>query len=128
VALATIARIERDGDSTVDGALIGSAVFGGLCVLTCRQGASSSGHHKQLVLGNAVMGGFFGWLSDGKREGTTVVYRRERRGNIAVTASPSTVALEVRLRLPSIDEEVRIAVRAIDSTTSRRRMPLDVSP
>lgn len=98
VALASVARIERDGDTRLDGALIGAAVAGGLCVWTCLQGATSSAHHKQLVLMNALTAGFFGWLVDGKREGTTVVYRRERRVRVGLAVSPVAIGLEVRLR------------------------------
>lgn len=100
IALANVARIERDGDANIDGALIGAAAAGGLCIWTCRQGARNSGHHKQLVLGNALMFGFFGWLIDDKRQGTTVVYRRERRTRVTLAVSPAVIGLEVRLRLP----------------------------
>ncbi len=100
IALGSVVRIERDGDTNMDGALLGAAAAGGLCIWTCRQGARSSAHHKQLVVGNALMFGFFGWLIDGKREGTTVVYRRERRTTVALAVSPAAIGLEVRLRLP----------------------------
>jgi hypothetical protein len=99
VALPSVARIERAGDTVADGILIGSAL-GPLCFLTCGQGASSSKHLKQLVVANTIMGGVWGWLIDRRTQGTTIVYRRERPTDVVVAISPTAVGLEVRLRLP----------------------------
>lgn len=88
-----VARVERDGDSIVDGALLGAAVLGGLCWLGCGQGATSPGHHKQLMAANALFGGFFGAMADRKKKGTTTVYRRGRRASLGLTLSPGSIGI-----------------------------------
>jgi hypothetical protein len=63
-------------DSLVNGTLIGAAVLGVMCVLTCGQGLDSSDDVGQVVLVNAVLGGAIGAFVDWRMNTHRVVYVR----------------------------------------------------
>lgn len=65
-------------DSLVNGTLIGAAVLGVMCVLTCGQGLDSSDDVGQAVLTNAMLGGAIGALVDWRNNEHRVVYERPR--------------------------------------------------
>lgn len=73
-----VTRIERPGDPTIDGAVRGASILGGLCVLNCGQGVNSAQHYAQVVLTNAAIGAVIGWWFDHRHVGRTTIYRRKR--------------------------------------------------
>lgn len=87
--LDTVLRVDATHDSVANGALIGAAVLGGMCLLNCLQGLNSTGELPKAVLGSAAWGALFGALFDAAHKSRTPVY---------VKAGPSGSALQVRLR------------------------------
>lgn len=73
-----VARIERRGDGTLDGAVRGASILGGLCVLNCGQGVRNGSHWAQAVLANAAIGAVIGWWFDFRHVGRTSIYSRPR--------------------------------------------------
>lgn len=73
-----VVRIERRGDSTLDGAVRGASILGGLCALNCGQGVNDSSHFAQVVLSNAAIGAVIGWWFDFRHVGRTVIHSRPR--------------------------------------------------
>jgi len=71
-----VARVERLGDGTLDGAVKGAAILGGVCIITCGQGVRNGTHHAQVVLTNAAFGALLGWWFDRQHVGRTTLYRR----------------------------------------------------
>jgi hypothetical protein len=78
VALSTVSRIERPGDSLTNGFLIGFGALGGWCAYICGQGL---GRGVKLVAGvavNGLLGGAIGAWFDASHTGTTTLLRRPR--------------------------------------------------
>jgi hypothetical protein len=95
VALSKVARIERRGDSLKNGAIIGAAVLGGLCALTCGQGLDNGSDLAGVVVINAALGAAIGTGIDALHRGRTPIYP-------AVTGRSRTSAVR-----PSIGLRVR---------------------
>lgn len=93
IPLSRVDRVDRLGDSPADGAVIGAAVLGGLCIWTCRQGSESTAHHKRLVVGNLVIGALLGGLFDHSREGRSTIYRRAQRASIGFGRSAASFSI-----------------------------------
>lgn len=74
VPLASVKRVEREGDPTSDGFQKGALVLGLLCMLTCGQGVNSSNELFGVVVGNMVIGGLIGWQVDRGHVGRSRIY------------------------------------------------------
>lgn len=74
--MATVRKVDRKGDSLVNGTLIGAIVLGGWCAAVCGQGTGGSLSYGAVVVGNAAIGAGIGALIDAARDGQTTVYRR----------------------------------------------------
>ena len=85
----SVLRIDATGDSLVNGTVIGAAILGGLCALTCGQGLDSTDDLPAAVLASAGWGALFGALIDLTREGRRPIY---------IKAGPSGAAMQMRLR------------------------------
>jgi opacity protein-like surface antigen len=85
----TVLRVDATHDSLVNGAAIGAAVLGGLCLLNCGQGLRSLDDLPQAALASAGWGALFGALFDAAHKSRTPVY---------VKAGPSGSALQVSIR------------------------------
>lgn len=92
--MVTVRRIDRKGDSLVNGTLIGAAVLGGWCAVVCGQGSRKPLSYAAVVLGNAAIGAAFGAVIDLGRTGQTTVYRRP----LDVRAARSGAAMHVTFR------------------------------
>src|SRR4051812_24418638 len=57
-----VLRVDATRDSIVNGAAIGAAILGGLCVLNCGQGLTSSDGLPTAVFANAAWGALIGGL------------------------------------------------------------------
>ncbi len=78
VPLASVKRVEREGDPTSDGFQKGALVLGLLCMLTCGQGVNSSNELFGVVVGNMVIGGLIGWQFDRDHVGRSRIYPIKR--------------------------------------------------
>lgn len=74
VPLASVKRVEREGDPTSDGFQKGALVLGLLCMLTCGQGVNSGNEFFGVVVGNMVIGGLIGWQADRGHVGRSRIY------------------------------------------------------
>lgn len=72
--LAQVSRIERRGDSRLDGAVRGASIPLLLCLLNCGQGVRNGAHFAQVVATNAAFGAVIGWWIDHQRVGRTTIY------------------------------------------------------
>lgn len=72
--LAQVSRIERRGDSRLDGAVRGASIPFLLCLLNCGQGVRNGAHFAQVAATNAAFGAVIGWWIDHKRVGRTTIY------------------------------------------------------
>ena len=79
--LASVKRVEREGDPTSDGVQKGALVLGLACFLICGQGVSSSNEFAGVLVGNMVIGGLIGWQFDRDHVGRSRIYpfRRDWR-------------------------------------------------
>lgn len=94
VEFGRVARVDRHGDSVVDGALIGAVVLGGMCRWTCLEmKLRSQANYVAGVIGATVMGGMMGAAIDRKHVGTTTIYRRGRRTSVGIMMSPGSVGI-----------------------------------
>jgi len=73
--MARILRIEAQGDSLKNGAIIGAAVLGGLSFAAC-QGASGGGQCATVLLFNTAFGGLMGAGLDALNGGRSTLYSR----------------------------------------------------
>lgn len=89
-----VARVDRRGDSVVDGALIGAIVLGGMCRWTCLEMKLRS---QAYYVGNVVvatfLGGAMGAAIDRTHVGTTTIYRRGSRASVGLMLSPGSVGI-----------------------------------
>jgi hypothetical protein len=76
--LASVKRVEREGDPTSDGVQKGALVLGLLCMLTCGQGVNSGNELAGVVVGNMVIGGLIGWQADRGHVGRSRIYPLKR--------------------------------------------------
>ena len=74
--LDTVLRIDVDGDSVRNGAIIGAAVLGGWCAIICGQGLSDGGQVVAASLANAGFGALLGAGIDALHQGRTTIFRR----------------------------------------------------
>ena len=97
VEFGRVARVDRHGDSIVDGALIGAVLLGGMCRWTCLEmKLRSQAHYVGNVVAATVLGGLMGAAIDRKHVGTTTIYRRGRRASVGITLSPGSVGIAAR--------------------------------
>lgn len=89
-----VVRVDRRGDSVVDGALIGAVLLGGLCRWTCLEtGLRSRANYVGNVVAATVVGGLIGAAIDRKSVGTTTIYRRGRRASVGLMLAPGSVGI-----------------------------------
>ncbi len=74
VPLGQVARVQRSGDRSSDGAAKGALLVGLWCARVCGQGLDNGGQLGLAVLGNAAVGGLIGWAIDRGRTGRTTIY------------------------------------------------------
>ncbi len=72
--LDSVKRIERAGDSSIDGAVIGALLVGGRCARVCGQGLTSSNQIARAVLTTTAVGAVVGWWVDRNHVGRTRIY------------------------------------------------------
>ncbi len=72
--LDSVKRIERAGDSSIDGAVIGALLVGGRCAWVCGQGLTSSDQVARAVLTTTAVGALVGWLVDRNHVGRTLIH------------------------------------------------------
>lgn len=79
--LASVKRVEREGDPTSDGFQKGALILGLACFLICGQGVDSSNELAGVIFGNMVIGGLIGWQFDREHVGRSRIYpfRRDWR-------------------------------------------------
>lgn len=79
--LASVVRVEREGDPASDGFLKGALVLGLACFLICGQGVDSSNELAGVLAGNMAIGGLIGWQFDRDHVGRSRIYpfRRDWR-------------------------------------------------
>ena len=92
VPLSRILRIEGQGDSLKNGAIIGAAVLGGLSFAAC-QGVSGGGQCATVLLFNTAFGGLMGAGLDALNGGRSTLYSRP-----AATSPGKTAGVKFRLR------------------------------
>jgi hypothetical protein len=92
VPLARILRIEGQGDSLKNGAIIGAAVLGGLSLAAC-QGVSGGSQCATVMLFNTAFGGLMGAGLDALNGGRSTLYSRP-----AATSPGKTAGVGFRLR------------------------------
>jgi hypothetical protein len=88
VPLTKIARIERR-DSLKNGAIIGAAVLGGICALTCGQGLENGSNLVGAVASNAIVGALIGTGIDALHRGRMPVYPSARPAARGQSTRPS---------------------------------------
>ena len=94
VELRRVARVDRRGDSIVDGALIGAAVLGGMCRWSCLEmKLRSQAYYVGNIVAATILGGVIGAAIDHKHVGTTTIYRRGRRASVGVMVTPGAVGV-----------------------------------
>jgi len=76
--LASVTRVEREGDPTSDGFQKGALVLGLACFLICGQGVDSSNELAGVMVGNMVIGGLIGWQFDRDHVGRSRIYPIKR--------------------------------------------------
>lgn len=69
-----VKRIQREGDRSIDGAVIGALLVGARCARVCGQGLTSGDQVGGVVLVNAVLGGLIGWAFDRNHVRRTTIY------------------------------------------------------
>ena len=69
-----VKRIQREGDRSVDGAVIGALLVGARCARICGQGLNSGDQVAGAVLVNAALGALVGWWIDLSHVGRTQIY------------------------------------------------------
>jgi hypothetical protein len=82
-------RIERKGDSLANGALVGAAILGGLCLVMCGQGLENPGDLLGAVFVNAGLGALVGVGIDALHSDHTVLYRAGGPGGSGGVFRPS---------------------------------------
>ena len=87
--LDAVLRVDATHDSLVNGAAIGAAVLGGLCLLNCGQGLRSLDDLPKAALASAGWGALFGALFDAAHKGRTPIY---------IKTGASGASLQVKLR------------------------------
>ncbi len=93
IPLTDVHRIERDGDSSLNGAAIGVLVLGAWCAIVCGQGLGDASELPLVVVANGALGALIGAGIDRARHGRTTLYPVPPRGRGAPRA-----ALGVTLR------------------------------
>jgi len=89
-----VTRVDRHGDSVVNGALIGAVLLGGMCRWTCLEmKLRSQAHYVGNVVAATVVGGLMGAAIDRKHVGTTTIYRRGRRASVGLMLAPGSVGI-----------------------------------
>lgn len=76
--LASVARVEREGDPASDGFQKGALILGLACFLICGQGVDSSNELAGVMVGNMVIGGLIGWQFDRDHVGRSRIYPIKR--------------------------------------------------
>lgn len=74
IPLDSVKRIDRAGDSSIDGAVIGALLVGGRCARVCGQGLTSSDQTARAVLTTTAVGALVGWWFDRNHVGRTRIY------------------------------------------------------
>lgn len=101
-----VARIQRHGDPSGDGAGKGATTIGPWCLLVCGQGTGNGREFGTAVVGNAAIGVLVGWAIDRGHVGRTTIYpaKAESRGS----GSAFAVAAAQTGRQPSITPRPRV--------------------
>jgi hypothetical protein len=98
VPLASVSRIQREGDSLSNGAAIGGGILGVWCALVCGQGLDSANQYLPAVAFNTALGALLGLLIDHGHKGRTTIYPVRppaRSAGAAISGNPM-VALRFR--------------------------------
>ena len=72
--LDSVKWIEREGDSSINGAVIGALLVGGRCAQVCGQGLTSSDQIARAMLTATAVGALIGWWVDRNHVGRTLIY------------------------------------------------------
>ncbi|MGE3275103.1 MAG: hypothetical protein AB7O67_08315 [Vicinamibacterales bacterium] len=76
VAMRDVLRVDRRGDSLVNGAIVGAAVMAAWCAYICGQGRDSTDNLGLVVAVNIGTGALLGTWIDARHVGRTTIYRR----------------------------------------------------
>lgn len=76
--LSSVRRVEREGDSLKNGAIIGAVVLGAWCAAICGQGLNRSSQLFPAIVVNAGVGAVIGALFDADHKGRTRIYPAKR--------------------------------------------------
>lgn len=87
IPLSDVRRIERDGDSSLNGAAIGALVLGAWCAIVCGQGLGDASELPLAVVANGALGVLIGAGIDRARHGRTTLYPTPPRGRGAPRAA-----------------------------------------
>jgi hypothetical protein len=77
--LTDVDRIDRMGDSLINGAIVGALAAGVMCAIVCGQGLDSTGQLPAVVAGNTLVGALIGLGIDAANQKRTTVYQRPAR-------------------------------------------------